>query len=187
MEANKRIDAGIKRGPRGPRTGRRPLRAGLPTNPSDPRDLGTWKIPANLDPDHVLDQYLAAETTGDIASQFGLSRKALVKWLRQVRPTQWKEVQLIRAHVRLDDGEDGIEVSLDALSLARAREQVKAAQFRLQSLDPDYQPKQSITVHPGAPVAPELLANAIELLGQIRNPNQVIEQSNLEETKEEKP
>lgn len=140
-EAHVRIDEGIKRGPRGKRI---KTRSGLPTKPSDPRDLGSWTIPTDLDPDRVLDQYLAADTTGDIAGSFGLSRKALVKWLRTVRPKEWKEVQLIRAHVKLDDGEDRLVDPADALSLASAREMVKAAQFRLTALDPDYHPKQEI-------------------------------------------
>ncbi len=160
IPAGKRIDAGIKRGPR--------TRLGQPTSPSHPSDLGTWKIPPDLDPDHVLDQYLVSDTTSDIAKRFGLSRKALVKWLRTVRPKEWKEVQLIRAHVKLDDGEDGIVTSEDALSLARARETVKAAQFRLVSLDTDYQPKQQVT-YPGTPTAPQLLADALQLLSLVRD------------------
>lgn len=135
-ESHVRIDEGIPRGPK--------IRNGIPTRPSPKPDLGTWHIPTDLDPDHVLDRYLTDSTTSQIAGQIGVSRKALVKWLREQRPQQWREVQLIRAHCRLDDGEDGIEGSCDALSLARARETVKAAQFRLTALDEDYRPKQEV-------------------------------------------
>lgn len=119
------------------------------TKPSPRADLGTWKIPDDLiakGPQEILDRYLTEETTSHIASSYGVSRKALVKWLRQVAPEQWKEVQLIRAHVVLEQAEDGMQDAPDALTLAKMRETVKAAQFRLQSIDPDYRPKQDIQV-----------------------------------------
>lgn len=137
--AHIRIDDGVKRG-------RRPIRKGLPTRPSHPADLGTWVIPKDLNPQEVLDRYLTEQTTAHIAKSYGLSRKALVKWIRTVAPEQWKEVQLIRAHVSLEQDEDGMREAPDALSLARMRECVKAAQFRLQALDPDYRPKQEVMV-----------------------------------------
>ena len=132
-----RIDRGVKRGPRKPLEARRR---------SPKADLGTWVIPPDLNPHEVLQRYLTEATTSQIASQYGLSRKALVRWLRDTVPLEWKEIQLIRAHANLETGEDGIEVASDALSLACAREQIKAAQWRLQSLDKDYQPKQQVTV-----------------------------------------
>ena len=141
VAATKRIDAGI---PRGPRKNSRVAR-GLTPKPR-PEDRGTWQIPANLNPDEVIAKYLTEATTSQIAASYGLSRRALVKWLRQERPNEWKEAQLIRAHVRLEDGEDGLDGSADALSLARAREQAKAAQWRLQALDNDYHPKQELTI-----------------------------------------
>ena len=109
-------------------------------------DLGSWVIPQDLKPQDVLQRYLTESTTSQIASQYGLSRKALVRWLREVVPVEWRQIQLTRAHVFIEDGEDGLAVAPDALSLARAREMVKAAQFRLQALDPDYHPKQELTI-----------------------------------------
>ena len=111
-------------------------------------DLGSWQIPPDLNPHEVLQRYLTEATTSQIAGQYGLSRKALVKWLRSTVPTEWKEIQLIRAHANLEQGEDGIEdaeASQSAISLACTRERIKAAQWRLQSLDKDYHPKQEIT------------------------------------------
>lgn len=139
-EAHVRIDEGIKRGPRKPQN---KLRR------SPKADLGAWVIPADLDPNVVLDRYLTEATTSQIAAQYGLSRKALVRWLRATKPKEWKDIQLIRAHVHLEDGEEGIDRAEDessAISLACARERIKAAQFRLQAIDPDYQPKQQVTV-----------------------------------------
>lgn len=128
-----RIDKGIKRGPR--------IRNGKPTNPSDPADLGTWQIPANLDPDEVLQRYLTDSTTSQIAKQYGLSRKALTSWLRKQRPAQWRQAQILRALCTKEDAETGLATAPDALSLARARELLRAGQWELQCLDPDYQPK----------------------------------------------
>ena len=142
MEANKRIDSGIKRGPK-----RRPIRSGLPTNPTDPADLGTWHIPPDLNPDSVLERYLSESSTSQIAKQYGLSRKALTKWLRQVRPSEWKQAQVLRALCIKEDSEDGLASAADPLSLARAREMLKGAQFDLVSLDDDYRPKTDVTLH----------------------------------------
>lgn len=135
--AHLRIDEGIPRGPR------RPAKR---FHRSPKADIGTWIIPKDLDPQEVLDRYLTEATTSQIAAQYGLSRKALVRWLRQSVPEQWREVQLLRAHCKLESGEDGLEAAPDALSLARMREMVKAAQFRLQALDKDYHPKQELTI-----------------------------------------
>ena len=176
MEANKRIDAGIKRGPKASRTS-------VPRR-RDPATGKVQAIPPDLDPQEVLARYLSEDTTSQIAASYGISRKSMISWLREVAPKDWKRVQLIRAHDRKDLSNEQIEDSTDPLSLARARELLKSSQWELTSLDPDYQPKQSVTIHPGAPVAPELLVNAIELLGQIRNPNNVIEQSNPEDSKD---
>lgn len=133
-----RIDKGVRRGPK--------TRSGVVCKPSDPRDLGTWAIPADLNPDSVLERYMSEQTTGQIAAQYGISRKALTKWLRTVRPAEWKNAQIIRALCIKEDSEAGLAMAPDALSLARARELLKAAQFDLQALDKDYQPKQQVSV-----------------------------------------
>ena len=159
-----RIDRGVKRGRKTPINSR--AARGLTPKPR-PDDLGSWKIPADLNPHEVLHCYLTEQTTSQIASQYGLSRRALVKWLREMVPTEWREIQLLRAHANLENGEDGIEVANDALSLARAREQAKAAQWRLQSLDKDYHPKQEITHN----IQPVLTIN----IAALPQPSQVID------------
>ena len=142
-----RIDRGVKRGARKIPVNSREAR-GLTPKPR-PEDLGSWQIPADLNPHEVLQRYLTEATTSQIASQYSLSRRALVKWLRETVPTEWKEIQLLRAHALLEKGEDGIEdaeAAQSALSLACTRERIKAAQWRLQALDHDYRPKQDVTV-----------------------------------------
>lgn len=139
MESHVRIDEGVKRGPN--------LRQGVPTRPSAKADLGSWQIPPDLNPDEVLDRYMTEATTSQIASQYGLSRKALTRWLREQRPKEWKNAQIIRALAIKEDSEEGLACAPDALSLARARELLRGAQFDLQALDEDYKPSMQVEVH----------------------------------------
>src|SRR3990167_6320543 len=109
-------------------------------------DLGSWVIPEGLNPHKVLERYLAEPTTSQIASEYGLSRKALTKWLRTTIPIEWKEAQVLRALYRKDLGDEGLETANDPLSLARAREQLKSAQWDLERLDSqNYGVKQEVT------------------------------------------
>jgi len=135
MESHVRIDEGVKRGPRNQRS-----------TPIKPQDGQSAVIPADLDPDAVLDLYLTAETTSSIAVQLGVRRHTLVRWLRAQRPEQWKSAQAIRALIRKEDGEDGLQAARDALSLARAREQLRAGQWELERLDREYAVQQHVTV-----------------------------------------
>ena len=157
-EAHVRIDEGVKRGPRKIPTNSRTARGLTPKPRLD--DLGSWKIPADLNADEVINRYLTEATTTQIAASYGLSRRALVKWLREQRPKEWREAQLIRAHAKLEQAEDEMEVSEDAISLARTRETARAMQYRLTSLDVDYRPKQELTVS----VQPVLTINAVASL-----------------------
>ena len=129
MAEHIRIDEGIKRGKR--KKDERVLPPGHP-------DLGTWKIPENLDPEEVIKRYLIDGKTATIAARYGVSRKALTRWLREVKPQEWREAQRLRAHTMLEDSEEQISDARDPFTLAKARELNRAAQFRLQSIDPDY-------------------------------------------------
>ena len=139
---NIRIDKGIKRGAK-------KTSAGIPRQSVARRrnEEGLVEgIPANLDPKVVLQQYLDATTTSQIALQYGVKRKTLTQWLRNVAPAEWKQVQIVRAHCQKEDANEGLAEAPDALSLARARELLKSAQFDLTALDPDYAPKHNVTV-----------------------------------------
>lgn len=123
-EAHIRADEGLKR----PRYAHRP--------PMRRNEEGQVEaIPPTLDPDQVLEQYLNAQTTSHIAKALGIKRKSLVRWLREVRPDKWKQVQIIRALIRKEDADEGAEGARDALSLARARDMLRSAQFDLERLD----------------------------------------------------
>ena len=136
-EAHVRIDEGIKRGPK-------QQRASVPRRRNE-KGL-VEGIPANLDPKEVLELYLTEANTSQIAKRYGVRRKTLVGWLREVAPKEWKRVQTVRAEIRKEDGNENIEVAPDALSLARAREMIRSAQWDLERLDAEnYGQKQEIT------------------------------------------
>ena len=160
-EAHLRIDEGVKRGPRQYRL-HQPKR----------RDTARTTIPEDLDPNEVLERYLTDQTTSQIATSYGVSRKTLVRWLIAKAPLQWRQVQLVRAHARKLDADEGIEGASDALSLARAREMLRSGQFDLQALDPDYQPKQQVMMEVNHHVTVELALSeqAGKLLDRIRQP-----------------
>jgi hypothetical protein len=138
---NVRIDKGVKRGKR--------TSAGIPRISTTRRrneEGQVEAIPADLDPKLVLQQYLDASTTSQIAAQYGIKRKSLTQWLRKTCPEEWKQVQIVKAHCQKEDANEGLAEAPDALSLARARELLRSAQYDLTALDPDYQPKQHVTV-----------------------------------------
>ena len=172
-EAHVRIDEGVKRGPK--------MRLGRPTKRSHLADIGTWVIPKDLNPDAVIQQSLSEATTSQIARQYGVSRKAMTKWLREQRPKEWKQAQIVRALALKEDSEEGMLSARDALSLARNRELLKAAQFDLTSLDPDYQPRQEIalTVDHHVTVSQGLETEISQLFEKIRavvqQPNEIID------------
>ena len=171
-EAHIRSDEGIKRGPR--------TRRSVPRQ-QDPRTGRMLRIiPKDLDPHVVLERYLTDETTSQIARSFGVTRKALVGWLRDQVPEEWKRVQIIRALVRKDDGNDGLEVAPDALSLARARDMIKSAQFDLSVLDSaTWGEKRELLIDQRVTVESSLIEDAKLLLtrirGAVQQPSQVID------------
>jgi len=141
-----RIDEGIKR-----------VRKSVPKR-RNPETGAVQAIPDGLKPEEVLKRYLSEETTSKIAQSYGVTRKSLVAWLRDVAPDEWRRVQLIRAHDRKEMGNEGLEEASDAISLARSREIVRSAQWELQALDVDYQPKQHVE-HSGTILVSHALAD----------------------------
>jgi hypothetical protein len=106
----------------------------------------------------VLTRVLAEESTKDIAASYGVTRSALNQWLLANAEEDWKTVQVIRAHKRKEEAQDEIDTATDALSLARAREKLKAAQWDLervcrriygQDVTPDQLGRVSITLNIG--------------------------------------
>ena len=153
-----RIDRGVKRGPRKPQNAPRHARTA---------DLGSWVIPQDLNPHDVIQRFLTEATTSHIAAEYGLSRKALVKWLRSTLPNEWKEAQVLRALCRKEDGDEGLDSPPDALSLACAREKVKSAQWDLERLDhTNYGQKQELTGKDGGPLQVQIVRFGETIEGQ---------------------
>jgi hypothetical protein len=86
----------------------------------------------HADPVSVLDRVLNEESTKDIAASFGVTRSALNYWLIQHCDKEWRAAQYIRAAKRKDEAEEELEVANDPLTLARAREKLRAAQWDLE-------------------------------------------------------
>ena len=125
-EAHVRIDKGISRGPRKPR---KTIKA---------RDQKTGRalsiIPVDLDPATVLQRYLGDERTADIAASFNVTRPALNMWLLDKAEDGWRKAQIARAVSRKESAEDDLEGAADPLTLARARERLRGAQWELERL-----------------------------------------------------
>ena len=153
-----RIDEGVKRGQK--RQGS-PLRRSLETGLAE-------AIPAGLDPKTVLEAYLATPHTSKIAETFGVRRSSLTAWLRQVAPDDWRNVQLIRAHLKKEDGDEGIEDAREAFELARAREMLRSGQWDLERLDADYaQQKAAININADGPVTVQVVSFAVAAMHQL--------------------
>lgn len=167
-EAHVRIDEGIKRGPKKQR-----IALKRPTKPVELSPI----IPATLDPKEVLQRYLDEPRTSQIAESYGVTRRNLVRWLKEVAPEEWKKVQIIRAVTFHEDGNEGLETAEDALALARAREMVKSGQWTLERLDSaNYGPKQEIA-HSGTVTFSHALQQIAERRQSVSNTptSQVIE------------
>lgn len=97
-----------------------------------PLDTGSLPALRSEDPQVILERYLSDESTETIAQSYGVTRQALGKYLLKVAEEDWKEAQVARAIARKERAEDALESATDPLSLARARELLKAAQWDLE-------------------------------------------------------
>ncbi len=86
----------------------------------------------NVDPVHVLDRYLKDETSTQIAASYGVTRAALSYFMLKHAEEQWKDAQVVKAIKNKEDAEDALSTAQNALDLARAREQLRAAQWDLE-------------------------------------------------------
>lgn len=97
----------------------------------------TDNLPAlrDTDPKVILQRYLSDETTKQIADSYGVTRQALGQYLLKAAEAEWKDAQVARALARKESAEDdleSVEKTPDMLSLSRARERLKAAQWDLE-------------------------------------------------------
>ena len=87
------------------------------------------------DPKLILQRYLSDETTEQIAGSYGVTRQALGQYLLKTAEAEWKDAQVARAIARKEKAEDDLEDATktpDMLSLSRARERLRAAQWDLE-------------------------------------------------------
>jgi predicted DNA-binding protein YlxM (UPF0122 family) len=125
----------------------------------------------DTDPKTILQRYLSDESTKDIAASYGVTRQALGQYLLKHTEAEWKDAQVARAIARKEQAEDNLEAigakieTADreqrdrlTLSLAHARETLKAAQWDLervcrriygQDVSPDQLGRISITLNIG--------------------------------------
>jgi hypothetical protein len=82
----------------------------------------------------VLDRYINGEQVADMATEYNLSDVSIYALLLRERESDWGDIQTARALARLERAQNGLEVARDALSLARARELVRSAQWELERL-----------------------------------------------------
>lgn len=95
----------------------------------------------------VLDRYINGEQIAAIAPTYGVSDVTMYALLLRQHEAAWKDVQVARALARLEQSQDDLREAPDALSLARARELVRSAQWELERLfNRLFGPKQEVTV-----------------------------------------
>ena len=158
-EAHVRADDGVKK----PKHEQKPVKR--------PKEGQSWTIPKDLNPDEVLSLYLTEQKTSGIALRYGIRRGALARWLCQVRPKEWKEIQVIRALCTKEDGQEEIYDATTGLRLARARALVDSAQWDLERLDSaNYGQKQEVNVQVDHRYQVEagLFESALELVKSMR-------------------
>lgn len=86
----------------------------------------------DVKPDNVLERYLAGETSPQIAQSLGVTKQALSHWLISNAEGEWKSAQLVKALTRKDEAEELMDSASNPLDLARAREQLRGAQWDLE-------------------------------------------------------
>jgi hypothetical protein len=81
-----------------------------------------------------LHRYINGEQVAAIAPEYGVSDVTIYALLLREHQDTWKEVQRARALARLEREQHKAETAPDALSLARAREGIRSAQWELERL-----------------------------------------------------
>ena len=110
--------------------------------PSIPKALTVAKRPlSHLTPERrseiasqVLDRYMAGEQVADMASEYETSDVTIYALLLREHEADWKDIQEARALARLERANNACRTAPDALSLARAREELRSAQWELERL-----------------------------------------------------
>ena len=158
-EAHVRIDEGIERGP-------------YKAPAKWPERLGpiAGKLGKNFKPHDVLRRYLQGEEIADIAKSLNVHPKALnYHLLKEGIREQWREAQVAVSLAELQEAKQVVRDSPDALSLARAREQLRSAQWDLERLETRlFSQKQEIVIDHRVSIDTALQDSARSLLDKVR-------------------
>lgn len=82
----------------------------------------------------VLDRYINGEQVAAIAPDYGVSDVTIYALLLREHQEAWRDIQAARALARLERAQDDLRTAEDAISVARARELVRSAQWELERL-----------------------------------------------------
>jgi hypothetical protein len=80
----------------------------------------------------VISRYVDGEKTADIAAELGVHRVRLNQILLAVAEQPWVQAQVALALARKQEAEEEMDGAADGLTLARARERLKSAQWDLE-------------------------------------------------------
>lgn len=95
----------------------------------------------------VLARYIHGEQVAQIAPEFETSDVTIYALLLADHQDEWVKAQTARALARLERSQYQLDIAPDPLSLARAREQLRGAQWELERLlNRLYGPKQEVSV-----------------------------------------
>lgn len=146
-----RIDEGVKRGPR--------IMPAPPKRRRSPVARDNGKL-SQANPQEVIARYFRDETTADIAQTLGVHRSALHQWLIRNCEQDWRDAQVARAITAMEQAKEDLQTASDPLSLARAREALRSAQWELERLFSRlYGQKQEVTHNlPQGPLVTIVLA-----------------------------
>jgi hypothetical protein len=89
---------------------------------------------SQANPQEVIARYFRDETTADIAVSLGVHRSALHQWLIRNCEQDWRDAQVARAITAMEQAKEDLQTAADPLSLARAREALRSAQWELERL-----------------------------------------------------
>ena len=111
----------------------------------------------------VLSRYLHGEQVAAMALELETSDVTLYALLLRDHENEWKDAQIARALARLERENSNLEVAPTPLSLARARELVRSAQWELERLlSRIYAQKQEHTVTGPAPMFQITIVQSVE-------------------------
>jgi hypothetical protein len=82
----------------------------------------------------VLEGYMQGKQVADMSGKYGVSDVTIYALLLREHEEAWVDIQKARALARMERAINELEVAPDALSLARAREKVRSAQWELERL-----------------------------------------------------